>query len=1195
MPIARQGWLIAVVCFVSVVLALGLATPAAAQFLQGDIAGTWQIRGFSTDNGGNFAPGQWVRGTVTLSATGSVVLGSVTLSDGTIENFTPGTRLTLGANGLVSGSITSAGVARTVRATMTFDKGAIIGVADNAAHTIDTTFVLVRPPSSPAEQDDVTGEWVVFAINTPEDLLPGTTARGHFVLDSTGTVVSGSLLPSQFVGETLSGGPLTVAGDGLVTGSITGTPAPGMGAPATYDVHAVLDPAKNMLVGVSTRDEGNGQPRDRSFVVALRRTSTAVTENALRGVWRTYLHIVTEQLEGGAWLEGVLTIGAHGPNAVISPGALRNPDGSTLAITGGHWTIQPDDGDPSDQVSGPLFIRFPGVPFDFMVQVTGSLSPALDRMALTIYLPVSGPGGSLTISGLAIMVRQPSVVQFSAATYARSEKPGDSTLLVTVTRTGVGTVSVDYATTTGGTATAGVDYTATSGTLTFIGNATTEQFTITIQDDFEAEGQETLNLILRNPTGGAIIGARGTAVGLINDDEQSVEFTGSGVTVGEAVTGVTLTLRRSGPPTTAFTVPVTFAGGTAVVDQDYPASVAAGTTVSFAVGQVTRTGIIPLRNDTVIDGEKTLVFLLGPPTAPNVLLGHQTDFTITVTDNDTAGTVKFATAGSAVIEGATAKINVSRAGVSLAGGIDIAYAVTGGTATGGDYTLLGTGLLTFAAGQTTHTITVQTTTSDTHAEPPETVIITLTNPQGLATLPPATATHTLTITDNDVPGVLRFTVDEVRVNEADVGTTSVLTLTVTRGVGAMLASDVTVDYAVTGGTATNGAGGDYTLVDGTLSFGAGEPSKTILVEIHGDTAAEGLETIEVTLSNPTGRAALGTPFRTRIVIVDNEAAVFFPVQAVTVSEAATAVTITVARTGPLTTAFTVPITVVGGTAQAGVDYPAFPVGGIVVTFPAGVASKSVTISLLTDMFIDGPKTLTLQLGAPNVAGIATGTQNTLTITITDNDTPGTIGFTLPSSTVVEGKTVKIAVSRTGTNLAGDVTVNYAVVLGRFPPDATPGIDFTVSGIDFTVSGAGVLRFGPGATSATIDVAALADTLKEPVESFVLELSGPSHGGTVTPSKATHVVRITDFNQAGIIQWAVAAVPAKEDGGAIELRIKRTGINLAQDVVVSYALDANPGTAQPVDYDFTPGSVTFGAGETEKTVSFTPVNDMSVEP
>ena len=61
---------------------------------------------------------------------------------------------------------------------------------------------------------------------------------------------------------------------------------------------------------------------------------------------------------------------------------------------------------------------------------------------------------------------------------------------------------------------------------------------------------------------------------------------------------------------------------------------------------------------------------------------------------------------------------------------------------------------------------------------------------------------------------------------------------------------VTVEYATSDGTAA--AGEDYTATSGTLTFQAGEVTKTISVPITDDAEDDGGETFTLTLSNASG-------------------------------------------------------------------------------------------------------------------------------------------------------------------------------------------------------------------------------------------------------------------------------------------------------------------------------------------------------
>ncbi|MBJ7256651.1 MAG: hypothetical protein JHC69_07575, partial [Akkermansiaceae bacterium] len=110
--------------------------------------------------------------------------------------------------------------------------------------------------------------------------------------------------------------------------------------------------------------------------------------------------------------------------------------------------------------------------------------------------------------------------------------------------------------------------------------------------------------------------------------------------------------------------------------------------------------------------------------------------------------------------------------------------------------------------------------------------------------------------------------------EANSGTTP-LTFAVTRTADT---TAFTVNYAVTGGTATSGT--DFTaLASGTLTFAAGGAlSQNITLDILGDTVIESNETVIITLSNlvqVTGTAALGNATGTGTITNDDSVPVSF--------------------------------------------------------------------------------------------------------------------------------------------------------------------------------------------------------------------------------------------------------------------------------------------------------------------------------
>ena len=80
-----------------------------------------------------------------------------------------------------------------------------------------------------------------------------------------------------------------------------------------------------------------------------------------------------------------------------------------------------------------------------------------------------------------------------------------------------------------------------------------------------------------------------------------------------------------------------------------------------------------------------------------------------------------------------------------------------------------------------------------------------------------------------------------------------ISITVKRTGGS--ASGVTVNFAT--GDGTSHAGTDYSATAETLTFGAGETSKIVIIPILNNTLATGATTVVLTLSNPSGGASLG--------------------------------------------------------------------------------------------------------------------------------------------------------------------------------------------------------------------------------------------------------------------------------------------------------------------------------------------------
>ena len=330
-----------------------------------------------------------------------------------------------------------------------------------------------------------------------------------------------------------------------------------------------------------------------------------------------------------------------------------------------------------------------------------------------------------------------------------------------------------------------------------------------------------------------------------------VSFTAASYAATESGGMATIGVTRTGPAAAAVTVHYATGDLSAVAGSDYAAR---SGTLAFGAGVTSRSFTVPITNDTLDEDNETLRLTL-TAAGGGAVLGALTQATLTIGDDDVAGTLQLTRAAISVNEaGAQATVTVRRTG-GAASGVTAQYQAVGGTADASDYTSV-SGTLAFGAGLNTGSFTVPIR-NDAFDESNETVQVALTGVGGGGVLG-ALRAATLTIVDNDTAGVLQLSRAAYSVTE---GAGSAL-ITVTRKGGA--AAGVGVSYTTGDGTATEGA--DYTASSGFLTFGAGEVTKTFLVPILADALAESNETIILTLSAPTGGARLGARVKATLTI-----------------------------------------------------------------------------------------------------------------------------------------------------------------------------------------------------------------------------------------------------------------------------------------------------------------------------------------
>src|SRR5262249_16734667 len=111
-----------------------------------------------------------------------------------------------------------------------------------------------------------------------------------------------------------------------------------------------------------------------------------------------------------------------------------------------------------------------------------------------------------------------------------------------------------------------------------------------------------------------------------------------------------------------------------------------------------------------------------------------------------------------------------------------------------------------------------------------------------------------------------FSVADVSGTEGNSGQKAfVFTVTLSQA----LTTSVTVHYATANGTAISN--GDYSSTSGNLTFSAGQTSKTVSVQVKGDTLDEANETFTLNLSNASSGTTISRAQATATILNDDAA------------------------------------------------------------------------------------------------------------------------------------------------------------------------------------------------------------------------------------------------------------------------------------------------------------------------------------
>ena len=282
--------------------------------------------------------------------------------------------------------------------------------------------------------------------------------------------------------------------------------------------------------------------------------------------------------------------------------------------------------------------------------------------------------------------------------------------------------------------------------------------------------------------------------------------------------------------------------------------------------------------------------------------------------------------------------------------------------------------------------------------------------------------------------------------------------------------------------------------------------------------------------------------------------------------------------------------------QGGATADDYSISPTTVTFGATETSKEITFSVEHDTVDDDGETVKLTFGSPLPDRVSEGTVKESVVSITDDDDPEvTVSFASATYTVDESddaSTTGVTENEVTVTVALSADPERTVVIPIGKANQGGATDDDYSGVPANVV------FNAGDTEKTFTLTAEHDTVDDDGESVKLVFGGILPDGVSFGSTYESTVSITDDDDPAVeVSYASAAYTVDESDDAAT-----TGVT-ENEVVVNVTLSADPertvvipiekanqGSATDADYSGVPANVTFNAGDTEQTFTFTATPD-----
>ncbi len=715
------------------------------------------------------------------------------------------------------------------------------------------------------------------------------------------------------------------------------------------------------------------------------------------------------------------------------------------------------------------------------------------------------------------------------------------------------------------------DYSGVPASVTFNSGDTEKTFTFSATSDTVDDDGESVKLTFGTlPTGVTEGTTKEATVSITDDDVPSVtvSFEQSSYTVAEG-SSVTVKVKLSSAPERSVEIPITKSNQGGASTGDYsgvPAS------LSFGATDTEKSITFSATQDNVDDDSESVN--LGFGTLPTrVSAGTNSTAAVSITDDDVPSvTVSFEQSSYTVAEGSSATVKVK---LSSAPERSVEIPITKsnqGGASSGDYSGVPASL-SFGATDTEKSITFSAT-QDNVDDDSESVNL------GFGTLPTrvsagTNSTAAVSITDDDVPSVtVSFEQSSYTVSEGS---------SVTVKVKLSAAPERSVEIPITKSNQGGASTGDYSGVPASLSFGATDTEKSIVFSATQDNVDDDGESVNLGFGTLPTRVSAGTNSTAAVSITDDDVpsvTVSFEQSSYTVSEGSS-VTVKVKLSAVPERSVEVPITKSNqGGASTG-DYSGVPAS---LSFGATDTEKSITFSATQDNVDDDGESVNLGFGTLPTR-VSAETNNTASVTITDDDVPSvTVAFEQSSYTVAESdnpSTTEVSEHQAvvKVKLSADPERTVTIPLNKSNQGGATSADY--SGVPASVT------FNSGDTEQSFTFSATADTIDDDGESVKLTFGTLPTGVTEGTTKET-TVSITDDDVPSVTVAFEQSTYTVAEGSSVSVKVK---LSAAPERSVEIPVTkSNQGGAASGDYSGVPTSLTFGATDTEKTITFAAAQD-----